>query len=163
MSDNDSQEDNAPDSSIQSVTLTEVRGPEADAAVISHHCVGGCDLIVEQRSGLGIGWMLWDASQFLVDYLTENPSVVENRTVIELGAGCGLCGLATAALGAAKVTLTDTAAVVGGLQAAVNRNRKFLGRCDVSCKVLDWTEAPLYQGNALIKTATELTAQFCEP
>lgn len=93
-----------------------------------------------QRPRQGIGWQLWDASQHLASIVADNSELVTDRTVLELGAGCGLCGLTAAAVGARSVLLTDTALVVPSLQEAIDRNRHVTGSCPVRSAVLDWTE-----------------------
>lgn len=46
------------------------------------------------------------SSDLLVQYL-ETHSLASNKTIVELGTGCGYVGIASAVLGAKKVTLTD--------------------------------------------------------
>ena len=111
----------------------------SSVATVSRHCVGGLEIVIAQRPEMGIGWMLWDAAQHLVDHIASNPASVAHRGVMELGSGCGLCGMAAAALGARSVTLTDSASVMPCLQDSIDRNRESLGACDISCQVLDWT------------------------
>jgi predicted nicotinamide N-methyase len=64
-----------------------------------------------QRPDLG-GWTggtVWEASQVLARVLAAQPAAFwrARRRVVELGCGCGLVGLAAAALGAREVVLTD--------------------------------------------------------
>lgn len=56
----------------------------------------------------GLGGEVWAGAFVLSEFLEANATeAVVARHVIELGAGCGLCGLVTAALGADQVLLTD--------------------------------------------------------
>ena len=57
----------------------------------------------DQSTGLG----LWLGSQVLCRYLTNNPELIFQRKVLEVGAGLGLCGLIAHRLGASSVLLTD--------------------------------------------------------
>ena len=72
---------------------------------------------------------VWPASAELALHV----GVVRGRSVVELGAGAGLAGLASAALGAARVVLTDLAENLPLLQRNAARNE-----LDVSVAVFDW-------------------------
>jgi predicted nicotinamide N-methyase len=52
---------------------------------------------------------VWEASQALARVLVAQPTEFWdcNRRVVELGCGCGLCGIVAAGLGAHEVILTD--------------------------------------------------------
>jgi predicted nicotinamide N-methyase len=54
-----------------------------------------------------LGLDIWPAAIELCNYLSDNPTLVAGKTVLELGAGVGLPGLLAAKLGASKVVLTD--------------------------------------------------------
>jgi len=97
---------------------------------------------VAERPSKGIGWQLWDAAAELVSYLEAHPEIVQGSSVVELGSGCGLGGLAAAAAGARSVVLTDTEETVRHLSGNVSRNASAWEGCEVSCEVLDWTEEP---------------------
>lgn len=53
------------------------------------------------------GSTIWPAAVSLARHLTGLTQDWARTSVCELGAGCGLCGLATVALGAKRVVLTD--------------------------------------------------------
>ncbi|KAK1940187.1 Protein-lysine methyltransferase METTL21E [Phytophthora citrophthora] len=56
----------------------------------------------------GLGGEVWAGALILCEFLQKNShDMVQGRDVIELGAGCGLCGLVAAALSAKSVVLTD--------------------------------------------------------
>ncbi|MES2459668.1 MAG: methyltransferase domain-containing protein [Armatimonadota bacterium] len=61
----------------------------------------------EDLATFPFGLMLWAAAIGLAERLTEEPSLVAGKRVLELGAGVGLPGLVAATLGAAEVTQTD--------------------------------------------------------
>eukprot|EP00850_Spirogloea_muscicola_P007682 SM000039S14512 [mRNA] locus=s39:498908:501358:- [translate_table: standard] len=69
----------------------------------------------------GLGWKVWGAALLLAAQLRAAPEAVRGRRVLELGAGCGLCGLLAAQLGAVEVALTDCVpAILDNLAAAVH-------------------------------------------
>jgi nicotinamide N-methyltransferase len=53
------------------------------------------------------GHHLWNAGRVIATYLEKNPSLVIDKTVLELGAGAGLPSLVCAVLGAKKVVGSD--------------------------------------------------------
>lgn len=53
------------------------------------------------------GLTLWRASKLLCDYMCSNPQCIENKRVLEIGAGLGLCGLLAYHLHASSVVMTD--------------------------------------------------------
>ena len=55
----------------------------------------------------GLGWRVWRAALVLCDLLCETPALVAGKRVLEVGAGCGACGLLAAACGARDTVLTD--------------------------------------------------------
>jgi len=96
----------------------------ADALRDSRIQVGGSQLTMHQSlndsllDAVETGATVWDGAVFLVRYLEflasqeqqtrpEHTITVRGKNVVELGSGCGLVGIAAAALGAARVVLTD--------------------------------------------------------
>jgi predicted nicotinamide N-methyase len=56
----------------------------------------------------GLGWRVWGAAHVLSRELCAAPrSLLAGVVVLEIGAGCGLCGFVASALGAKEVVLTD--------------------------------------------------------
>jgi predicted nicotinamide N-methyase len=82
---------------------------------------------------------VWDSAELAVKFLEEHASdLILDKRVLELGSGTGFVGLACAALGASKVVLTDTAAVIDYCtRPNAEANKSLL---HVSCEVLDWIE-----------------------
>lgn len=70
---------------------------------------------------------LWEAGACVTEYLLQNPEMVRNRRVVELGAGVGLTGLVAAGLGAVSVVMTDcTEATLDNLAYNVELNEEWL-------------------------------------
>eukprot|EP00578_Thalassiosira_sp_NH16_P022951 CAMPEP_0181083542 /NCGR_PEP_ID=MMETSP1071-20121207/4212_1 /TAXON_ID=35127 /ORGANISM="Thalassiosira sp., Strain NH16" /LENGTH=247 /DNA_ID=CAMNT_0023165205 /DNA_START=81 /DNA_END=824 /DNA_ORIENTATION=+ len=95
----------------------------------------------------GTGLNVWDGSLLLARYLEKRPDLVMGKTVLELGSGCGLVGIASAILGAKEVTMTDLNYALPLMQENVDRNElswkgeSFL--CQrIECKECDWFQPP---------------------
>ncbi|KAG7390860.1 hypothetical protein PHYBOEH_006899 [Phytophthora boehmeriae] len=68
-----------------------------------------CVRVVQDTTKVdGLGGEVWAGALVLCEFLDDNAAdYVCGRDVIELGAGCGLCGLVAASLGAKSAVLTD--------------------------------------------------------
>lgn len=53
------------------------------------------------------GWRVWGSSKLLASLLAAEPQLVARKTVLEVGAGAGLAGLAAIKVGATAVCATD--------------------------------------------------------
>lgn len=105
----------------------------------------------ETAAEVCLGGMVWQAAVPLCAWLTDRESLIRGRTVLELGAGTGVCGLHAAGLGAARVVLTeggaDEAALLALMRTNVEHNRSRLMRAVVEVQALPWgDEAALPAG-----------------
>ncbi|CEG45801.1 Putative N2,N2-dimethylguanosine tRNA methyltransferase [Plasmopara halstedii] len=106
-----------------------------------------CIQVVQDTSKVdGMGGEVWAGALILCEFLTKhNKNVVHGREVIELGAGCGLCGLVAASLGAKLVVLTDEYPDL--LAENILRNRHIWAEREAnaspiaSCRRLEWGAA----------------------
>ena len=84
-------------------------------------------LEILETKELGIGYQVWPAGSILASLLLNPDSsvakLVRNKTILELGSGCGIAGLAAALAGAKKIFLTDRKEVVPHLRQNVEINR----------------------------------------
>merc|ERR1719421_446743 len=95
------------------------------------------------------GFRVWDAGMILAKWL--ETTVKPSDTVLDLGCGSGLSGIAAALVGA-HATLTDKAAIEARTQENIRLNAAAVaaagGRCEF--KPLDWTQLPA-RGTPLTK------------
>ena len=85
-----------------------------------------------------VGLQVWRGALLIADLLVSDPSLVRSSTVLELGCGCGLCGLLAARLGADEVFLTD---VGDGVLNNASRNVLDNGCAErAHVRRLDWLE-----------------------
>ena len=76
-------------------------------------------------------------------YFEKCPFRVEKKNVLELGAGCGLAGIATVILRANCVVMTDVAPVISNLKQNVQLHEEFFpGDARVFCRTCDWRVHP---------------------
>lgn len=88
------------------------------------------------------GLTLWRAAPILCNYLINNSELVKNKTILELGAGMGLCGLVAASLGASSVFLSDgDSDSLSNMRKNIDSNHHLIPRSSfVSCLQLKWGE-----------------------
>lgn len=97
----------------------------------------------------------WPSGTVLARLLLEQPHLVQGRCVVDLGAGCGLAGLAAAAIGAKQVVLTD-----GDDETLQNleHNVANSGSDQVRVRLLRWQDAATWdhseQGDLVISSDT---------
>lgn len=65
---------------------------------------------------------VWPTAVVVSRYLCANPSLLQGKRVLELGAGLGLVGIVCAALGAELVVVTDMPEALPLIEANVQRN-----------------------------------------
>ncbi|KAJ8604886.1 hypothetical protein CTAYLR_010418 [Chrysophaeum taylorii] len=102
------------------------------------------DLVISQDTNTSMpGHVLWEVAVVVARLLDQGalPFDVAGRSVLELGAGCGVAGMAFALHGA-SVVFTDLPALVPHLEANVRRN---LGPpmeqpCEWAVIPYDWTD-----------------------
>ena len=54
------------------------------------------------------GTHVWASALLFSQYLADNPSRLENKTIVELGAGCGLPGLTAYTYGEPKKVMSNS-------------------------------------------------------
>ncbi|KIX97297.1 uncharacterized protein Z520_06749 [Fonsecaea multimorphosa CBS 102226] len=94
-----------------------------------------------QTLSLRLGHLLWNAGQVMSMYLEQNAkALVQNKTVLELGAGAGLPSLVAAILGARRVVVTDypDQDLVANLQYNVEHCSALLNKSNIVTEGFVW-------------------------
>jgi hypothetical protein len=85
---------------------------------------------------------IWHAGISLAAMLIESPELVQGRSVLELGAGCGLVSIVAAALGARRVVITDLECARRNIEQNIEQNSHLWSSgktpCDIEFQPLDW-------------------------
>ncbi|XP_042884059.1 protein-lysine methyltransferase METTL21D-like [Penaeus japonicus] len=106
----------------------------------------GTDVALWQELEGDVGCVVWDAAIVLTKFLEVNSlkfstdagkSLINGRTVLELGSGTGCVGLAAAIMGASKVTITDLPEFLSLMEKNITENGERLG-CPVEARELSW-------------------------
>jgi len=93
----------------------------------------------------GTALNVWDGAVLLARYLELLPGKVHSKSVLELGAGCGLVGIAAGLLGAKEVTLTDLEYALPLMKENVELNRAQVEESNckkIRCGTCDWFNPP---------------------
>lgn len=99
--------------------------------------IGNVTVKIEQEGQVGIGGMVWDASLILAKFLYCNKDLVFSKatTVLEVGSGTGICGLACAMMEPKlRVYLSDLRSHLPLIQTNIDIN----STTNVSCGEIDW-------------------------
>mmetsp|Transcript_3663 Transcript_3663/g.7126 ORF Transcript_3663/g.7126 Transcript_3663/m.7126 type:complete len:240 (-) Transcript_3663:93-812(-) len=90
-------------------------------------------------SGTSWGALIWDPSLVLTEFLdNKSETYLLNKAVVELGACCGVPGLACALRGARSVALTDLDGYFKTMQSSIHRNAATLGTRNIQAIELPW-------------------------
>ncbi|BDA50707.1 probable protein N-terminal and lysine N-methyltransferase EFM7 at N-terminal half [Coccomyxa sp. Obi] len=88
--------------------ITACSGTLSCSGKVHQHTYGPVTVTVKEGTLVdGLGARVWAVAHSLCSMLVQKPALVQKKTVLEIGAGTGLCGIVAAKLGAAQVTLTD--------------------------------------------------------
>jgi len=118
--------------------------PNGQLPFMGRHLTIG-DISGEQNAADGAtGRNTWDASVVLTAYLAAHPTHIAAKSVLEVGSGTGLVGIACAALGAKATMLTDLSYTVGNMQENIQKNMDMLTEADIDVRELDWTRQETY-------------------
>ncbi|GIL74114.1 hypothetical protein Vretifemale_4142, partial [Volvox reticuliferus] len=109
-----------------SAIIAACSGPMATAGKVSTFTYDNAVVHIREGAlGDGLGAKVWMVAHMLCLELASNRGLVAGQHVLELGSGCGVCGLAAAALGAGHVVLTDVEGpVLRNLRACMHLNHK---------------------------------------
>lgn len=82
---------------------------------------------------------IWPSEEVLAYLVTQNPDLIRDKTVLELGAGMtGLAGMCCSLVGARKVVITDgNPDCVERLKECIEMNKETLGT-DIQASLLVW-------------------------
>ncbi|KAJ1625729.1 hypothetical protein T492DRAFT_1037729 [Pavlovales sp. CCMP2436] len=96
----------------------------------------------------GVGWRVSVGALCLADWVLRHADLFEGRSVLELGSGLGVTGIAAAHAGAARVCLTDALPeLVGNLERVIESNAPIQPAasgtpCVLECSLLDFWDGP---------------------
>lgn len=105
----------------------------------------------EEPIGVQSGQLLWPAAPALCRHLIASWAELRSAAVVELGAGCGMVGIAAAKLGCATAVLTDRDA--GALE-LIEQNVN-AATVDEQCSVLPLTWSKDVRGEGAAAAAAE--------
>ena len=76
-------------------------------------------LQIKQDLNVGLGAVVWDCGLILgkvIEKFLSFDKFLDERSVLDMGCGTGLCGLLASFCGASRVVLTDVKAIVNVAQ-----------------------------------------------
>lgn len=110
----------------------------------------------DSRKVDGLGGEIWNGAYVLARYMEQHASLFKDADVIELGSGCGLCGLVAGLLSPKSVVLTDEYPDL--LELNIRANQHVISS-KIMSETLDW-EQPVenrFQQSFDIAIGSEIT------
>lgn len=123
--------------SIGSPVVSSTQGFEYFAISLGDISINLCAV---NDTTLETGGSVWHACCSFAKFIIHHKEMVQNKSVLELGAGCGLCGILAASLGASFVVLTDLEEQIPHLQSNVDLNKHLFKEGTVVCCPLAFGE-----------------------
>jgi predicted nicotinamide N-methyase len=106
------------------------------------------EIQISQDLNFGYAGEVWDAalvlSHFLINKNKRHQFTVNEKIILELGSGTGICGIICGILGAKKVYLTDKNENLNILQKNYEINKSKIKNCEISIRSLDWNKPEEY-------------------
>ena len=102
--------------------------------------------IAQDASDRALGSVVWDCGDAMAAFLADRPEAVAGRSVVDLGSGTGVAGIASVAYGGAdRCLLTDLEECERFSRGSIRQNEPALdGRC--AFEALDWRAEALPAG-----------------
>lgn len=100
------------------------------------------EFVVLNSKKFGIGFQLWPAAVVMCRWMEDKMEQVygkdwmKDKTVLELGAGCGLVGMVSLGFGAKQVVVTDLKEVVPHLEENLRINH--MDKNNIKAAALEW-------------------------
>jgi predicted nicotinamide N-methyase len=83
-------------------------GPMASGVRIRTLYYQGLPITVKEGAlGDGVGAKVWTVAHTLCQEMAENHQIVAGQSTLEIGAGCGPCGILAAKIGAKEIVISD--------------------------------------------------------
>lgn len=139
-------------------------------------------LVIQQDKAIGKGGLCWDAAFILADhFINSRISVSPHDTIVELGAGTGLCGLLLSKSVCCHVEITDLPSLLPLMQRNVALNfekvddlskddraimfenvpTSRMGTCEA--RILEWGPQPSSQQTYRIILGADVVASLYDP
>jgi len=83
------------------------------------------------------GQVVWPATEVLCSYIIQNPHIFDNKAILELGSGVGICGILASHFAKLCVVTDNNEIVLDLLSKNIQRTRKNHNN-KLVCKHLDW-------------------------
>lgn len=104
---------------------------------------------IYENNKFGVAGEIWNSAFLLSSLMISKKckKLMENKTILEIGSGTGICGLFASLASAKKVYLTDREDNLEILYKNYEINKKLISanNCEISIKAVDWNYPPSFK------------------